>query len=80
MSRWIDFDFVKSKKRFDKGKMKFIVWMQDIYHAPSLDLVRCGECKWADNCSQNVAIRESYQMYEKLNFCSYGERKDNESD
>jgi hypothetical protein len=57
----------------------FYTWSLELMrNAPSVDLVRCGECKWADNCSQNVAIRESYQMYEKLNFCSYGERKESE--
>ena len=38
------------------------------------DLVRCGECKWAEVCSQNVAMREPYDIYEKIEYCSYGER------
>ena len=42
------------------------------------ELVRCKECKWADKCSQNVAILETYDMYEKLDFCSHGERKESE--
>ena len=40
------------------------------------DLVRCKDCKWADRCSQNVAMRETYEMYEELDFCSYGEVRD----
>lgn len=40
------------------------------------DLVRCKECKYADKCSQNVAMRDTYQMYEKINFCSVGERRE----
>lgn len=42
------------------------------------DIVRCKECKWAEVCSQNVAMRETYDMYEKIDFCSYGERKGSE--
>ena len=45
MSRYIDFDFVKSKKRLDMKSMRHSVWMQDIYSAPSIDIVRCKECK-----------------------------------
>ena len=44
----------------------------------SIDIVSCKECKWADKCSQNVAILETYDMYEKLDFCSYGERKESD--
>lgn len=39
------------------------------------ELVRCKECKWAEVCSQNVAMRETYDIYEKIDFCSYGERE-----
>ena len=83
MSRWIDFDFVKSKKRFDNGKMKDIVWMQDIYHAPSIDLVTCAECKYKQHCGKAV----EHTTYEPtsitieckpVDFCSYGERDDDE--
>ena len=38
-------------------------------------LVRCGECKHAEKCSQNIALQDTYQMYEKIDFCSYGERE-----
>ena len=81
MSRWIDFDFVKSKKRFDNGKMKDIVWMQDIYHAPSIDLVRCGECKhqWREHkvCAHEANVVEGVcgKRAEDNDFCSYGERR-----
>ena len=74
MSKWIDFDFVKSKKRFDKGKMKFIVWMQDIYHAPSLDLVRCAECK--KNDTRNCPFYSGGWIHSDDDFCSYGVRKE----
>lgn len=39
------------------------------------EVVMCKECKWADKCSQNIAILETYDMYEKLDFCSHGERE-----
>ena len=43
--------------------------------APSIDIVFCKECRWADKCSQNIAMANTYQMYEKIDFCSYGERE-----
>ena len=48
------------------------VWIDT---APSINLVRCGECKHAEKCSQNIALQDTYQMYEKIDFCSYGERE-----
>ena len=39
------------------------------------EIVRCRECKYADKCSRNVAMIDTYQMYEKIDFCSYGERE-----
>ena len=90
MSRYIDADALKKavedfpncyngwSDAYDKA---FIIGA--IEEAPTIDavsVVRCKECKWADKCSQNVAILETYDMYEKLDFCSHGERSDNGKD
>ena len=91
MSKWINVDdIIAEQKKYcflcegeEETTHCSVCFAKDvvsaiIYHTQGIDIVRCGECKWADNCSQNVAMRESYQMYEKLNFCSYGERKESE--
>ena len=44
----------------------------------AVEVVRCKDCKHADKCSRNVAMQDTYQMYEKIDYCSYGERKDHE--
>lgn len=76
MSRYIDADALKEWldeylsvfKKYDKGTIKGFV-----DHAPSIDIVRCKECKrfgdegwcfWRD-----VSIRPN-------DFCSYGERRE----
>lgn len=83
MSRYIDYDAIdyRNDKMHDKSSdfIDGVIYMaQRIEEAPSIDIVRCAECKWADKCSQNVAMRDTYEMYEKIDFCSYGERNDNE--
>jgi len=84
MSRYIDFDYVKTKKRFNMKSGHHFVWMQDIYSAPSIDIVRCGECK---HFHKEGIIDESYyckQFHDRNgywrevnpdDFCSYGERE-----
>lgn len=49
-----------------------------------MDIVECQECRYRDKCHKTIAIREydkdiecSYARFEKLTFCSYGERKEN---
>lgn len=84
MSRYIDADKLMLDIRLDKRptfrgakippsvKETMFAYLDS---APSIDIVRCKECKWAEVCSQNVAMRETYDMYEKIEFCSYGERE-----
>ena len=49
-----------------------------------MDIVECKECRYRDKCHKTIAIREydkdiecSYARFEKLTFCSYGERREN---
>ena len=69
MSRYIDASGIPINTSFwsEIGKL--------IDEAPSIDIVFCKECKYADVCSQNVAMRETYDIYEKIDFCSRGERE-----
>ena len=47
---------------------------------PTIDLVRCGECKWYDKDFKDCNIRDSYGWeYKPTDFCSYGERRVDEN-
>lgn len=48
--------------------------MQIIKILPTIDIVRCGECKHRD--SEFCQIRESMYGIKDNDFCSYGERKE----
>ena len=79
MSKYIDFDYVKSKKRLDMKSMRHSVWMQDIYSAPSIDIVRCGECKyWHKNRKEGdgMNVFDVCYDFQADDFCSYGERRE----
>lgn len=43
-------------------------------------LVTCKDCMHFEKCSRNIALLDGYQMYEQIDFCSYGERRDNVAD
>ena len=54
----------------------------EIYDAPTIDIVRCKECKyWIDNCDEDDDLfRECRWRDEEAtdadDFCSYGERSE----
>ena len=47
-----------------------------VAHAPSIDIVRCGECKWrkANGTYQWCGRLDSTAKITADDFCSYGER------
>ena len=51
--------------------------MVEIQLAPSIDIVRCGECKWY-NCGACFRDDGANNGRKADDFCSYGERKENE--
>ena len=84
MSRYIDADALKEWldeylsvfKKYDKGTIKGFV-----DHAPSIDIVRCKECKYEPICNHSVqhTTHEPTSItieYKAVEFCSYGERED----
>ena len=77
MSRWIDADALKAN-------INTAFWSEIekiIDSAPSLDLVRCAECKHKEVCFSEVAMTNKHQtstIYERIDFCSYGCRKESE--
>lgn len=67
MGKWINIDDLPSGR---------VEW-DDIFDAPSIDIVRCKECKfngvWCD--IQDI----QWRGYDKpVEWCSYGERKEGE--
>ena len=81
MSRYIDADALKEWldeylsvfKKYDKGTIKGFV-----DHAPSIDIVRCGECRHKDDCEQEVLLLEmcgEVADTAHITYCSYGERE-----
>lgn len=76
MSRWIDADALKAN-------INTAFWSEIekiIDSAPSLDLVTCAECKWAkaNGTYQWCGRLDSTARITDDDFCSCGERKDNE--
>ena len=87
MSRYIDIEWLKKKKRFDSKQQRHIVRMTDIYSAPSIDIVRCKECKYyidyinmqfvnAPTLCGRLSTLDNYVAINADDFCSYGERSE----
>ena len=75
MSRYIDSDTL-----IRYGKCGTLVYWEDIENAPSIDIVRCGECKYKQQCHKAVEhttrdITSVTIAYRPIDFCSYGERE-----
>lgn len=87
MSRYIDAEWLK-------GQINTTFWAEIgkiIDNAQTIDIVRCKECKF---CTPNVCIERRSDGYENIvnicnkhtdemivaldDFCSYGERSDND--
>ena len=50
-----------------------------------VEAVRCSECKYQDDCARQMVhttrdyvLEQNISTYNKVDFCSYGERKDTE--
>ena len=84
MSRYADVDALMQSIRRRLGiasldnlleSEKAIV--KEIDSAPSIDLVRCAECKWDKASMKPKSVKCIYE-HEPDDFCSYGERKESE--
>ena len=76
MSRWIDYDAIdyRNDKLHDKSEefLNGVIYMaQRIEEAPSIDLVRCGECELKRLC-------DSVGGVDDWNYCYWGKRKESE--
>lgn len=86
MSRYIDIDDISLRKTVAVGGLSAKALWRRIQQAPSIDIVRCGECK------HRVVEEQSWGEYNEYcdlwcdgngywasvnadDFCSYGERE-----
>lgn len=90
MRKWIDADAVidemseKHRPNFHedlKSYHMWIMWYWALKNAPTIDIVRCKECKYEPICNHSVqhTTHEPTSVtigYKSVDFCSYGERKD----
>ena len=82
MSRYIDADAIKDKAWKAESEACFyaledVVSVTDIDEAPSIDIVRCGECKWRNAKMMPKSVKCLFSGKDD-DFCSYGERGDAE--
>ena len=77
MSRWIDADVLPRH-----GQRGGLVHWKDIENAPSIDIVRCKECKWwivamDENNSDEDYLKCNMDKWTNADdFCSYVERRE----
>ena len=98
MSKWIDADalimalrleypmipmFKENRKEWEIKTDGYRKAEEVVNDAPSIDIVRCAECKYEPICSHSVqhTTHEPTSVtigYKSVDFCSYGERKESE--
>ena len=73
MSKYIDADVL-----IRYGKQGSLVYWEDIETAPSIDIVRCKECKHKSNGHEFMWCDHEHgmDMVKPDDFCSYGERSE----
>lgn len=68
------YDHEHANEHFILGFESYRAWLEQL---STIDLVRCGECKWYDKDFKDCNVRDSYGWeYKPTDFCSYGERKE----
>ena len=84
MSRYIDAEYVKAvmiNDRLMQGNAEINLYMQQVETQvkamPSIDIVRCKECKWAkaNGTYQWCGRLDSTARITADDYCSYGERE-----
>lgn len=52
------------------------IWDMVNYDAPTIDLVRCRECKWWNGFTHGCRRSPSVEPWRADDYCSYGERQE----
>lgn len=90
MSRYVDAEYIKAvmlNDRLMQGNAEFTLYAQQVETQvnalPSIEIIRCGECKWFDSGKNDSEIwsmcTRHFGKYIDVNaddFCSYGERSE----
>ena len=87
MSRYIDADAIEDKaKQYSLGYYEEDEWavpFKEITSAPTIEIIRCRECKWFDSGKNDSEIwsmcTRHFGKYIDVNaddFCSYGSRSE----
>ena len=82
MSRYIDAEWLKELykpyKSYNGKELAVPIGaiLANIDDAPSIDIVRCKECKYEKRCTTNVHfLADNGLDVIPVHFCSYGERE-----
>ena len=84
MSRYVDAEYIKAvmlNDRLMQGNAEFTLYAQQVETQvnalPSIDIVRCGECKWClveeGGCERIGMVLFADEI--ENHFCGYGERE-----
>lgn len=75
--RLIDADKLKVYRCDDSASRATFdyIYEDDIEDAPTIDLVKCVECKWCEKSGGILWCNTWHDDTNGLNFCSYAERR-----
>lgn len=79
--RLIDAEALKTRKSINSANFNTIETIQEwIDNAPTIDIVRCGECKWGEELAPELIYCDDLigGVVKRTDFCSYGERRSDE--
>ena len=91
MSKYISAELIKDlmkHDRFMQGNAEWVMWQQEVDrrvdNMPSIDIVRCRDCKWSDFSERDkVYVCKCHipHFSKRPNgYCDLGERRDDVSD
>ena len=80
MSRYIDADKVIQILNDSMCTFPDCYVAENIEQLPTIDIVRCGECKYRDKCSTTIVFGDPMDITDAfpISYCSFGERKESE--
>ena len=80
MSEYIKREDAIEAVSHDGQVFKSVLAIEHIPSADVVEVVRCKDCKWAEVHKRDNGVFCEYNEcgFEKNDYCSYGERKDNE--
>lgn len=80
LARWLDSAYEHNEDKSGLVAMREAIY--DVIHAPTADVapvVRCKDCKWWNSIGCAIQIVSDSDKPKADDFCSFGERKDDEN-